>query len=45
MSSLKNREVRKKLFELSWNRTNGNDFNTNEIIVEIAKKRAEKVNI
>lgn len=45
MSSLKNRETRKKLFELSWNRTNGNDFNTNEIIVEIAKKRAEKAKI
>ena len=45
MSSLKNRETRKKLFELSWNRTNGGDFNTNDIIVEIAKKRAEKVKI
>ncbi|MBV7441184.1 M3 family metallopeptidase [Weeksellaceae bacterium TAE3-ERU29] len=45
MSSLKNREIRKKLFELSWNRTNGNEFNTNDIIIEIAKKRAKKVKI
>lgn len=44
-SSLKNRETRKKLYELSWNRDNDNAYNTNKLLVELAQKRAEKAQI
>ncbi|MGI9526635.1 MAG: M3 family metallopeptidase, partial [Weeksellaceae bacterium] len=42
MSLLENRELRKELFEASWNRTNGGKNNTNDLIVKIAQLRAEK---
>lgn len=44
-SSLKNRDTRKKLFELSYNRTNGGEYNTNGLIVKLAQLRAEKANL
>ncbi len=42
LQSLSNREMRKKIFETSWNRANGGKNNTNELILNIAKLRAEK---
>jgi peptidyl-dipeptidase Dcp len=46
LSSLDNRETRKKLFENSWNRTERGDSNdTRSIIERIAKLRADKANL
>lgn len=44
-SSLKNRNLRQQLFEASWNRTNGGEFDTNNIIVQLAKLRARKAEL
>lgn len=46
LSILKNREIRKQLFENSWNRTERNDANdTRKDIEQIAKIRAEKAKL
>lgn len=39
---LKNRVVRKQLFEAGWNRTNGGRYDTKEIVKKIVTLRAEK---
>lgn len=44
-SSLKNRNLRQQLFEASWNRTNGGEFDTNNIIVQLAKLRDRKAEL
>jgi peptidyl-dipeptidase Dcp len=46
LQSLNNREIRKKLFEASWNRCEKNDENdTRSVIERIAKLRAEKARL
>jgi peptidyl-dipeptidase Dcp len=46
LQSLSNRDVRQKLFELSWNRAEKNDTNdTRSTIAQIAKIRAEKAKL
>ena len=45
LSSLQNRNLRQKLFETSWNRTNGGEFNTNDLIIQLAKLRAQKASL
>lgn len=45
LSKLKDRVLRKELHEASWNRTNGNDFDTNQTIVQLAQLRAEKADL
>ena len=46
LQSLNNREIRKKLFEASWNRCEKNDENdTRKVIERIAKLRAEKARL
>jgi peptidyl-dipeptidase Dcp len=46
LQSLSDRNVRKKLFEASWNRAEKNDTNdTRKAIVQIAKIRAEKAKL
>lgn len=42
LQSLENRETREKLFKASYMRSDGSDYDTNEIIKEIAQLRAEK---
>jgi len=42
LQSLENRETREKLFKASYMRSDGSDYNTNDIIKEIAQLRAEK---
>ncbi len=39
---LKNRAVRKQLFEAGWNRTNGGKYNTKEIVKKMVELRAQK---
>ncbi len=39
---LEDRETREKLFKASWNRTDGGEYDTNDIIKELAHLRAEK---
>jgi len=39
---LKNRAVRKQLFEAGWNRTNGGKYNTKEIVKKTVELRAQK---
>lgn len=46
LASLKNREVRRQLFEASWNRTEKRDANdTREIVARIAEIRARKAKL
>lgn len=45
MASLKNRKLREKIFNASWNRANGGYFDTNATIVKIAQLRAEKAEL
>lgn len=45
LASLEDRDLREQLFKTSWDRTNGGQFNTNDIIVELAQLRAEKANL
>lgn len=46
LASLNNRDVRKQLFELSWNRAEKNDSNdTRKIITRLAQLRTEKAKI
>lgn len=42
LQSLENRETREKLFKASYMRADGSDYDTNNIIKEIAQLRAEK---
>lgn len=42
LQSLENRETREKLFKASYMRSDGSDYDTNDIIKEIAQLRAEK---
>lgn len=42
---LKNREVRKQLFEASWNRTNGGKYDTKGLVAKIVELRAQKAQI
>lgn len=39
---LKDRAVRKQLFEAGWNRTNGGKYNTKEIVKKMVELRAQK---
>ncbi len=46
LTSLENRQTRKKLFENSWNRTEKNDENdTRSVIIRIAEIRVEKATL
>jgi len=42
---LKNRAVRKQLFEASWNRTNGGKYNTKELVTKMVELRAQKAKL
>ena len=39
---LENREVRQQLFEAAWNRTNGGEYDTKELVTKMAELRAQK---
>lgn len=45
LSSLKNRATRQKVFENAWNRTSGENNNTEEIVVKLATLRLEKAQL
>lgn len=45
LQSLKNREMRQKLFEASVHRADHGDYSTQEIVLELAKLRLEKANL
>ena len=45
LSSLQNRSLRERIFNTSWNRTNGGEFNTNQMIVKLAQLRAQKAQL
>ncbi|MDO5655798.1 MAG: M3 family metallopeptidase [Flavobacteriaceae bacterium] len=45
LSSLQNRKLRQHIFEAGWNRTNGGEFNTNQIILKLAQLRAQKAKL
>lgn len=45
LASLQDRDLREELFKASWDRTNGGEFNTNDIVIELAQLRAEKANL
>jgi len=42
---LKNRAVRKQLFEAGWNRTNGGKYNTKELVKKMVELRAQKAKL
>ncbi|WP_456422796.1 M3 family metallopeptidase [Lutibacter sp.] len=42
---LKNRAVRKQLFEAGWNRTNGGKYNTKELVKKMVELRAQKAQL
>lgn len=42
---LENRSIRKQLFEAGWNRTNGGEFDTKNIVKEIVELRANKAKL
>jgi len=42
---LKNRDVRKQLFEAGWNRTNGGKYNTKDIVKNMVELRAQKAKL
>lgn len=45
LQSLENPEMREKLFNASWNRTDGGEFSTLDIIKDLAKLRLEKAQL
>jgi peptidyl-dipeptidase Dcp len=42
---LKNRDVRKQLFEAGWNRTNGGKYDTKGIVTKMVELRAQKAKL
>ncbi|AMC10118.1 dipeptidyl carboxypeptidase [Lutibacter profundi] len=42
---LKNRDVRKQLFEAGWNRTNGRKYSTKELVKKMVELRAQKATL
>lgn len=45
LQDLEDRATRQKLFEASFNRADGGSFDTNAIVIELAKLRAEKAKL
>ncbi|QCX38892.1 M3 family metallopeptidase [Aureibaculum algae] len=45
LQSFTNRETREKIFKSSWNRADGSEYDTKEIIIKIADLRAKKAGV
>lgn len=45
LQDLENRETREKLFKASWMRTDGSEYNTNEVVKELVELRAQKAKL